>query len=127
APRAMAGSAGALRVGYICSLYPAVSHTFILREVQALRARGAEVHTFSIHRAGPAHLLSDADRQAFASTQAILPPRWRTVLGAHLRALRGDPRRYFATLWLALRLAPDRARGTLWQAFYFAEAVVLQQ
>ena len=51
-----------LRLAYLCGQYPAVSHTFVLREVEALRRRDVEVETFSIHRAPQDHLLSDADR-----------------------------------------------------------------
>jgi glycosyltransferase involved in cell wall biosynthesis len=119
-----AGEQG-VRVAYLCSLYPAVSHTFIMREVDALRRLGAEVDTFSIHRAGAEHLLGDADRAAFASTFAILPVRRRGLLAAHLRATLRAPLAYVSTIALALRLAPPGMRGRLWQLFYFAEAVVL--
>jgi colanic acid/amylovoran biosynthesis glycosyltransferase len=115
------------RIAYLCSLYPAVSHTFILREIEALRALGAEVTTFSIHRAGAEHLLSEAERRAAASTFAILPPRWVALLAGHLRIALRAPRAYLMTLGLALRLASGGLRGRLWQLFYFAEAVVLWQ
>jgi glycosyltransferase involved in cell wall biosynthesis len=114
-----------VKVAYLCSLYPAVSHTFIIREVQALRRLGAEIATFSIHRAGPEHLLDEPAREAFASTFAILPARWAKLLAGHLKLALAAPRAYFSTLSLALRLAPRGLRGLLWQAFYFAEAVVL--
>jgi colanic acid/amylovoran biosynthesis glycosyltransferase len=117
--------AAPLRVSYICSLYPAVSHTFVQREVDELRRRGVEVATFSIHRAGDEHLLSGADRDAFDSTHALLPVGPLRLLATHLSLAARAPRAYVATLALALRLAPDRARGLLWQAFYFAEAVLL--
>jgi colanic acid/amylovoran biosynthesis glycosyltransferase len=114
-----------VRIAYLCSLYPAVSHTFVLREVQALRASGEEVATFSIHRAAPEHVLSCADREAQETTFAILPARPLAVLRVHLAALARHPFAYRSTLALALRLAPDKARGLLWQIFYFAEAVLL--
>jgi colanic acid/amylovoran biosynthesis glycosyltransferase len=120
-----ADAAAPLRVAYLCSLYPAVSHTFVLREVQELRRRGVEVHTFSIHRAGEEHLLCAADRDAHATTFTILPPDLPALLQAHLGLALRHPRAYLSTLALALRLAPDRARGLLWQLFYFAEAVLL--
>jgi colanic acid/amylovoran biosynthesis glycosyltransferase len=116
---------GAVRVAYLCSLYPAVSHTFIIREVEALRALGAEIATFSIHRAGPEHLLDGPAREAFASTFAILPARWAKLLASHLKLALAAPHAYLSTFALALRLAPRGLRGLLWQAFYFAEAVVL--
>jgi colanic acid/amylovoran biosynthesis glycosyltransferase len=114
-----------VKVAYLCSEYPAISHTFILREVDALRRLGAAIATFSIRRADPAHLLAHADRAAFESTFAILPPRWGRLLGAHLKLAMCKPRAYFSTLALALRLAPAGPRGRLWQLFYFVESVML--
>ncbi len=34
-----------MRIGYLASHYPAVSHRFLLREIQALRRCGVEVET----------------------------------------------------------------------------------
>jgi colanic acid/amylovoran biosynthesis glycosyltransferase len=113
------------RIAYLCSQYPAVSHTFVLREVNALRRRGAEIVTFSIRRTGADHLLSHADRLAFASTYAILPPRWAALFSAHLKLAIKAPLAYLSTLALALRLAPAGIEGRIWQFFYFVESVVL--
>lgn len=114
-----------MRIAYLCSEYPAISHTFILREVDALRRRGAEITTFSIRRTSPSNLLSRADRAAFESTFAILPPRWGRLLASHLRLALTRPSVYLSVLAAALRLAPAGPRGLLWQLFYFGEAVVL--
>jgi colanic acid/amylovoran biosynthesis glycosyltransferase len=114
-----------VRVAVLCSRYPAVSHTFIQREVQALRREGVEVETFAIRRARPDEVLSEADRAEWAATYPILPPRAADLLRAHGRALRRHPRAWLATLGRALALTPGTPRGTLWQLFYFAEAVVL--
>jgi colanic acid/amylovoran biosynthesis glycosyltransferase len=114
-----------LKIAYLCSQYPAVSHTFVLREVNALRRLGAEIATFSIRRASSDHILAQADRVAFESTYAILPPRWFSLIGAHLKLAAKAPSVYAATLASALRLAPRGLRGHLWQCFYFVESVVL--
>ena len=37
------------RLGYLVSRYPAVSHTFILREILQLRQAGFEIHTASVN------------------------------------------------------------------------------
>lgn len=118
-------SSETVRLAYLTGRYPAVSHTFVLREVEALRALGVEVTTLSIHRADPANLLSDADRAAYETTYAVLPARWGSLLRSHARTLFSRPRRYLATLALALRLSPAGLRGRLWQFFYFVEAVIL--
>jgi colanic acid/amylovoran biosynthesis glycosyltransferase len=114
-----------LKIAYLCSLYPAVSHTFVLREIDALRDLGLEIATFSIHRARSDQMLAHADRVAFESTYAILPPRWTALFAGHLRLATSAPVAYLSTLVLALRLAPAGLRGRLWQFFYFVEAVLL--
>ena len=114
-----------MRVAYVVSSYPAVSHTFIQREVVALRRLGIEIDTFSIRRSEPGELLSNADRAEFAGTFAILPPRLARLIGAHARALLTRPNRYARALALALHLGSVGSRDRLWQLFYFLEAVVL--
>ncbi|HTZ62622.1 MAG TPA: glycosyltransferase family 4 protein [Solirubrobacteraceae bacterium] len=114
-----------LRLAYITTQYPGVSHTFILREVTALRRLGADVHTISLRRTSAEHLLSQENRDAAETTYAIRPPRLRDVLGAHLSALGLHPRAYLATLREALALARPGLRGRLWQIFYFAEAIMV--
>jgi glycosyltransferase involved in cell wall biosynthesis len=114
--------AGQIRLAYVTSRYPAVSHSFIQREVAALRARGVEIHTFAIHRSTPDQALTELDRDAAASTYSVLPPRWPSFIAAHLSALLSAPGRYLRTLLLALRLPPGH-RGRLRHLFHFAEAV----
>jgi glycosyltransferase involved in cell wall biosynthesis len=113
-----------VRFAVICSRYPAVSHTFIRREVRALRALGVDVSTFAVRRAAPEDALSAADREELATTHAILPAG-PSLARAHLRALLRHPGAWAGTLLRAMRLSPGTPRGTLWQLFYFAEAVIL--
>ncbi len=113
-----------MRIAYFCSAYPAVSHTFILREVEALRRLGVEITTFAIRPTPDDQLLAPADREAAATTVSVLPFR-RRQMAAHLRLALRAPRVYLASLRRALELAPPGLRGRLWQLFYFLEAVVL--
>lgn len=114
-----------LRVGYIATHYPAISHTFILREVRALRRLGLEVETFSIHRPKPAELLAEVDRDEARRTYTVLPARVLRLLGAHVLAFGRDPSAYLSTLAFALRRANPGVRGRLWGLFYFAEAIAI--
>jgi colanic acid/amylovoran biosynthesis glycosyltransferase len=113
-----------MRIGYLATHYPAVSHTFVLREVEALRRLGVEVETFSIHRTPDCDLLSQADRHAAATTFAVIGAR-PSVFVAHLAAFARRPVGYVQTLFLALRVASPGLRGRLWGLFYFAEAMAL--
>ncbi len=65
-----------MRLAYLTAEYPKVSHTFVMREVEALRRLGSAIDTFTIRRTPSDGLLSDADREAARSTFAVLPVRW---------------------------------------------------
>lgn len=114
-------------VAYITGEYPKVSHTFILREIAALRARGLEVHACTVRRAQPKDVVG-ADQEAeaartFCVLDAAKAPN--RLIGAHLEALMRSPRRWFAALGLAWRTRPPGLKAGLWQIFYFLEAAVL--
>jgi colanic acid/amylovoran biosynthesis glycosyltransferase len=118
-------AAKTMRIAYLVGTYPAVSHTFISREIAGLRKLGVEIQTFSVRRPPPDQLLTDEDRRSAEETPTIQPPRPRTVLRAHVQALTRSPSRYLETLSLAVRLSPGGVRATTWHLFYFAEALVL--
>lgn len=111
-------------IAYIVPWYPAISHTFVLREIQALRRLGRQVETMSIHRPRAEDVPAEADRQAYATTYFLSPPRMRDHVTAHWQALSARPTAYVSTLAAALRAGPMepavKARGLL----YFCEAVV---
>jgi glycosyltransferase involved in cell wall biosynthesis len=115
-----------MRIAYLVSRYPQVSHTFIQREVEALRRAGLEIDTFSVRRPAPEEVLGELDRSEHARTHALLPIGPAALAGHHLRALAAGPRDYLATLAAALRRgAPGGPRAALWQLFYFAEAIIM--
>jgi colanic acid/amylovoran biosynthesis glycosyltransferase len=114
-----------IRVGYLASHYPAVSHRFLLREIQALRRCGIEVETLSIHRAPAAELLSEADREEGRRTYAVWPPQVLALVRSHLTALLRQPARYLDTLVFALRRANPGVRGRLRGLFHFAESIAI--
>lgn len=114
-----------MKLAYFTSRYPAISHTFIMREILALRARGIEVETISQRTPADDEILSHDDRAERARTFYILPPKWGRLLSAHLRVLFTRPLRYIATLWFAQTTRPPGARVVLWHLFYFVESVLL--
>jgi colanic acid/amylovoran biosynthesis glycosyltransferase len=117
-----------VRLAYLTTRYPSLSHTFILREVAALRRRGVEVHTISMHgNSGDGeHLLSRENRDAAKSTYAVRPSRPRDVLSAHAGAFARHPLAYLRTFREALSLARPGVKGRpLWQVFYFGEAIIV--
>jgi len=114
------------RLAYLTGAYPAVSHTFILREVEGLRDLGLEVLPCSVRRTPPEQRPGPAEAAEAERTFHVLETARRpaTLLAAQAAGLR-NPGRYFRTLALALRTARPGLKGVLWQLFYFAEATVL--
>jgi glycosyltransferase involved in cell wall biosynthesis len=112
------------RIGYLTSQYPAPSHTFIRREIAALRAMALDITTYSIQRP-PGGLEAPLDRAAAASTFTLLARPAIDFGTAHLTAVITRPGRYLRTLALAWRHRVPGARAALWAMFHFGEAILL--
>ncbi len=107
------------------SQYPAVNHTFILREVRGLRELGFEVTMVSIRAPDRTReQLSEVEREEAGQTFAVLTAGITAVAAAHLATLLRHPLRYFAGLGYALKLARLDLRAAASNLFYFAEAIV---
>jgi len=113
-----------MTIAYLTSEYPAPSHTFIRREVAALRARGAEVHTFSVRMPRAGTRFSSADQEERARTFYILRDKRETVLDA-LREIARRPIRSTKTLTRALRHRVPGMRSLAYGVIYFTEALCL--
>ncbi len=113
------------RIAFLTSHYPALSHTFVQREILALRDAGLAVDTFSIRRPCPTDPRSEIDEAEFSNTHYVLPPNLLRLLRDHLSLLAVRPWRYVTTLIYALTTRPAGLRAFLWQLFYFVEAVVV--
>lgn len=116
----------ATRIAYLTGEYPAVSHTFILREVLALRALGYDVRTCSIRRTGPEHHRGPDEKAAAETTFYVLDAARNpaTLLGALGWSL-ARPGRFWRMIKLALKTRPAGIKATIWQMFYLLEAMVL--
>ena len=116
---------GAMRVAYLTSFYPRVTDVWLQREVRALRARGVDLHTFTVRSTDPGGLLSDAQRDEHARTTAILPSSPTTIVRAHATAIARRPRRYLRAIRLAFATRAPGLAPSLKQVAYFVEAGVL--
>ncbi len=114
-----------IRIACITGRYPAVTHTFVLREVHALRRLGFEVQCFSVWRSTERDLLAPADREESRTTAALLPLRPGWLLRSHTRALACAPRPYLATLARAVALSSPGLRGRGLAVTRFVEAMML--
>lgn len=113
--------------GYLISEYPAVSHTFIQREIEGLRHHGVDVRPYSIREPAPSGLTGAVEQQEHARTFYIFPKLKSplALLAAHARLLTRAPGRYLKALSLALRVRPAGVKALVYHLAYFAEAGVL--
>jgi colanic acid/amylovoran biosynthesis glycosyltransferase len=114
-----------MRLAYLVSQYPSVTHTFILREIRALRELGFEIDVISIRPPDrPTQQLSDVEREELTRTFTVLSAGLGGTLSAHVATLVRRPVSYLAGMWMAVRLAQASLPKTVSNLLYFAEAVV---
>jgi len=114
-------------IAYLTGDYPKVSHTFILREVDAVRASGVKVITCSIRKPAETEFKGQEELRALAETFYVKPAARNPVrlLATHGRELLRSPATWARTLVLAVRMRSPGLKSLVWQLFYFLEAGVL--
>lgn len=117
-----------IRLAYLVSRYPAISHTFILREICALRNLGFEIHVASInHIDRPIAQLTETEREEMSNTFYIKQAGVFGALTAHIKTIFTHPIRYLSGLWFAIRLGGVNLKKIIYSFFYFVEAVMVGQ
>jgi glycosyltransferase involved in cell wall biosynthesis len=114
-----------LRIAYLTGRYPAMTPTFVLREVAELRACGVDIETFSIWRTPPSDLLAPDDRAEAERTTSLLPPSAIAGVRSLLAALVRSPAGMISLMRGAFRLARPGARGKLLAMSWVLEALLL--
>lgn len=112
------------RLAYLTNQYPAVSHTFIRREVREMERRGFEVHRFAIRRAAAAPVDS-ADVEEFGKTWHVLSQGWGKLIRATFGEAVRRPANFCRAARVMVRLAGRSDRGLARHAAYLAEAAAL--
>lgn len=113
-------------MAYLTGCYPAVSHTFVLREVVALRASGLDVITCSINRPDPTQIIGPEEREAAGSTFYVLAAASNPL--TFLRSamwLMNRPFRLLRVLRAVHRSGAASLKSYVRQFFYVGEAMVL--
>lgn len=114
-----------MRLAYLVSQYPAVNHTYILREIRSLRAQGFGIEIVSIRRPDrPLSSMTAEEREELGFTRAVLDLPFINAAGAHLTEFLRRPAGYLRGLALAFRLGRGAPAATLSHLFHFAEAVI---
>lgn len=115
-----------IRIAYLISQYPAINHTFILREVRRLRASGIELHVISISSSDrPLEQLAPDEREEAAATYYVKSLGALKALEINLATFATRPISYVNGLLYALRLGGFDAKRTFSRLLYFAEAIMI--
>jgi glycosyltransferase involved in cell wall biosynthesis len=114
-----------MRIAYLTSEYPAISHTFIQREVEEMRRRGVAIDTFSVRASDPDGLITDAQKAEHERTTVLLERPYTTLIGATLGAVLRHPARFARALRVAARARTSGPGGLLKWLGYLAEGLHL--
>jgi glycosyltransferase involved in cell wall biosynthesis len=115
-----------IRIAYLISRYPAISHTFVLREIRSLRHLGFEIMVASINATDrDSSQLTSEEREEMIHTFYIKPAGIIGAAKAHVYTLITQPLRYVKGLLFALRLGQWDLKKILYGGLYFIEAVMV--
>lgn len=113
-----------MRLAYLCNLYPAVSHSFVRREIEGVELAGHEVHRFSV-RPARADLKDEADLREAERTETVLGEGLGRLLGSGLILCLSRPLKSIGALAAAYRLAGPGLKAKAKHAAYWLEAAWL--
>lgn len=112
-----------MRVGYVLSEYPKVSHTFIRREIEAVEACGIEVARFAIRDGGA--VIDPLDQAEAHRTHYVLAKGAGGLFMAGLQAFWRSPARALSAFGLACKMGWGAERPMPFHWIYFLEAAVV--
>jgi colanic acid/amylovoran biosynthesis glycosyltransferase len=115
-----------MRIAYLLSRYPAVSHSFFLNEILQLRNLGLDLEVASINPPDRAtEALASAELNESRKTYYVKSTSYAKSVGIIFRTLLLRPGVFCRGLIFALRLGGWNLRAKLFSLFYFAEALLL--
>lgn len=112
------------RVAYLVNHYPAVSHSFIRREILALERLGIEVLRIAL-RGWDGALADPDDLRERERTRFVLRHHAFSLFGAMLAQAIARPVAFLAALRLATRMATGSDRSLVYHWIYLGEACVV--
>jgi glycosyltransferase involved in cell wall biosynthesis len=111
-------------LAYVTHSFPALTETFVYREVFGLRQRGFKVATFAIWRPN-LNKLSEEARPLVDQTRYVFPIAWREFLKAQLYFLGTRPHKYLGTLLFAVTRPGESLKNRRRTFLHFFDAVYL--
>jgi colanic acid/amylovoran biosynthesis glycosyltransferase len=112
-----------MRIGYFTNQYPAVSHTFIRREIQAIEALGVTVLRYAL-RAGN-NLVDPEDQKEKGKTRYIVTAGVGELLRCCTVTLLTRPLAVGVAIREAVKMGWRSDRGVIRHLVYVVEAAVL--
>ena len=113
-----------MRLAYLCNLYPAVSHSFVRREIEAIENAGHEVGRFSL-RPARADLKDEADLREERITEAVLGKGVVRLVRSSFALIVSSPVKSAESLGMAYRLSGPGFRSKIRHFAYWLEAAWL--
>ena len=114
-----------LRIAYLVSEYPALSHTFITTEIEELERRGHEIMPISVRRPSRQFAPGSALGKELQRTFFLLPSVAKRFPRAFLALGLRNPLGLLKMVKTTLQIARKASAGLVTVLAYFAEAAVL--
>jgi colanic acid/amylovoran biosynthesis glycosyltransferase len=115
-----------IRMAYLVGQYPAINHTFVLREVRQLRGLNFDLHVASILKSDrPPQKLTPEEQEELRLTTYVKPSNPLAALAPHLRTLFTRPAGYLKGLSYTLGICLSAPKSSPSSLLYFVEAVIL--
>lgn len=113
-----------MRLAYLCNLYPAVSHSFVRREIEGVEQAGHDVYRFSLRPAHP-NLKDEADLREAERTEVVLQEGVGRLILSALILCASRPVRSMRAFGAAYRLSGPGLKSKAKHAAYWLEAAWL--
>ncbi|MBX7172163.1 MAG: glycosyltransferase family 4 protein [Pyrinomonadaceae bacterium] len=115
-----------IKLAYLVSRYPAISHTFILREILHLKSKGFDICVASVNEPDRAiENLTEEEKSEAQKTYYIKKEGFSGAFRAHFSVFFERPIKYLKGLIYAISLGKTDFRKIVYGLFYFIEAVML--
>jgi glycosyltransferase involved in cell wall biosynthesis len=115
---------GTQHIAYLINQYPAISHTFIKREIQAIERHGVKVSRFALR--GWDNVVVDAEDEAERlNTKYLVNMPTASHAIAIAKALCASPVKFFSAATLALSMSRSSDKNLIFHLVYVAEACTL--
>jgi len=114
-----------IKLGYLISQYPAVSHTFIMREILYLREHGFKISVASINKPGFSSKPTSVEQQEASQTYYVKETPFIQILTSLLKTMIFHPVLFFKGFFFAIYLNSLNIKQMMYGVFYFIEAILI--